>query len=134
MSVVYRVSDKIDVKIGSVTVSLSPLNYKVKADMQAYVIAGKPMDAAVIALKNSVKAIKGLKLSDGSDYELEFDGDSINDNCIDDLLNIPESDKLNVIAISLINGVPQGEFLDPQTGEPMEGVKFVKQKASTRKK
>jgi len=134
MSVVYRVSDKIDIKIGSVTVSLSPLNYKVKADMQAYVMAGKPMDAAVLALKNGVKDIKGLKLSDGSDYPLEFEDGIVKDSCIDDLLNIPESEQLNVIAIGLINGVPQGEFLDPSTGKPMEGVKFVTKKASTRKK
>ena len=134
MSVVYRVSDRFNVKIGNVTVTMSPLGYKIKADMQSYVIAGKPMDAAVVALKNSVKDIKGLKLPDGSEYQLEFDDAGVlKEECVDDLLNIPESEALNVIAIGLVNGMPQGEFIDPQTKKPMEGVKFVK-KASSRKK
>lgn len=134
MSVVYRVSDTFDIKIGNTTFSMSPLNYKVKADMQANVIAGKPMDAAVLALRNSVKSVKGLKNPDGSEYELEFNADgSMKEECIDDLLNIPEANSLNVIAISLIHGMPQGEFIDPETGKPMEGVKFVK-KGSSRKK
>lgn len=135
MSVVYRVSDTFDIKVDNVVFSVSPLNYKVKADMQSYVIAGKPMDAAVVALKNSVKGVSGLKLADGSNYELEFDADgSLKEQCIDDLLNIPEASKLNVIAISLINGMPQGEFIDPETRQPMEGVKFVKKASSSRKK
>lgn len=133
MSVVYRVTDRFDVEIDNIVVSLSPLDYKVKADMQANVIAGKPMDAAVLALKHCIKDVKGLKLADGSDYELKFDGDSLSEDTISDLLNIPESSKLNVIAIGLIHGMPKGEFLDPETHKPMEGVKFVDKK-STRKK
>jgi len=135
MSVVYRMNDKREVKVDGIVVSLSPLNYKVKADMQANVMAGKPMDAAVLALKHGVKEIKGLTLLDGSEYSLEFDADgALKDSCIDDLLNIPESSKLNVMAISLINGMPQGEFLDPESGKPMAGVKFVEQKKTSRKK
>jgi hypothetical protein len=134
MSVVYRVNDTFDVKIGDVTFSISPLNYKVKADMQSYVIAGKVMDAAVTALKSSVKKVSGLKLPDGSEYELSFnDNGTLKDECIDDLLNLPEASKLNVIAIGLVNGMPEGEFLDPQSGLPLEGVKFIK-KATSKKK
>lgn len=134
MSVVYRVSDTFDIKIGSTVFSMSPLNYKVKADMQAYVLAGRPMDAAVVALKNSVKSVKGLKNPDGTEYELEFNDDgSMKEACVDDLLNIPEANNLNVIAISLINGMPEGDFVDAETGKPLSGVKFVK-KAGSRKK
>jgi hypothetical protein len=135
MSTVYRINDKIDLKIDDIIVSISPLNYKIKADMQSFVMAGKPMNAAVLALKNSVKAIKGLKNVDGSNYELEFEADgSMKESCVDDLLNIPESGKLNVIAISLINGMPQGEFMDPQSNTPMDGVKFVERAKPPRKK
>lgn len=134
MSTVYRVSDTFDLKIDSVTVSISPLNYKIKADMQANVMAGKPMDAAALALRHSVKGINGLKLPDGSAYVLEFEADgSLKENCIDDLLNIPEASKLNVVAISLVNGMPEGEFLDPETGEKLDGVKFVKRPSSRKK-
>lgn len=134
MSVVYRVSDTFDLKIDSIVVSISPLNYKIKSDMQSCVIAGKPMDAAVLALKNSVKKIDGLKTADGKDYELEFDSDgTLKEDCVSDLLNIPESSKLNLVAIGLINGMPKGDFLDPETRKPLQGVKFVS-KASSRKK
>lgn len=134
MSVVYRISDTFDVKIGQVTFKISPLDYKTKADMQSKVISGKPMDAAVLALKNAVKDVSGLKLPDGSSYKLEMEENgSLSDNTINDLLNIPEAAQLNVVAISLIHGIPQGEFLDPETGKPMEGVKFIK-KGSSRKK
>lgn len=129
MSIVYRINDVIDLKINDLIVSISPLNYKVKADMQSYIMAGKPMDAASVALKNAIKKIKGLCLPDGSEYELEFDASGcLSDSCISDLLNIPEATKLNIVAVSLINGIPQGEFIDAETGKPLEGVKFVKTK------
>lgn len=134
MSVVYKVTDTFDLKVDNVVVSLSPLSYEVKADMQAYVLAGKPMSAGVLALRHSVKNIKGLKLPDGSDYELEFENGVLTKSTISDLLNLPEGNKVNIIAISLINGMPKGEFLDPETGNPMEGVKFVTKKGASRKK
>jgi len=134
MSVVYRITDTFDVKIGKVTFKISPLNYKVKADMQALVISGKPMDAAVIAVKNSIKGVAGLSLPDGSAYALEFEDDgSLTDNSINDLMNIPEASQLNVVAITLIHGMPDGEFLDPQTGAPLDGVKMVKGKPARKK-
>lgn len=135
VSTVYRITDTFDLKIDNVVVKLSPLNYKIKSDMQAYVISGKPMSAAVLALKHAIKGISGLQLSDGSEYSLEFDADgSLSENSVNDLLNIPESSKLNLVAISLIHGMPQGEFLDPQTGKQLDGVKFVKKETATRKK
>lgn len=135
MSVVYKTTDVIKVKVDNVYFDISPLNYKVKADMQAKVIAGKPMDAAIIALKNSIKGVEGLKNPDKSDYSATFDEDgTLSEDTINDLLNIPEATKLNSIAIGLINGMPQGEFLDPVSGKPMDGVKLVDKKASTRKK
>ena len=134
MSVVYRVSDTFDLKIDSITVTISPLDYKIKADMQASVMAGKPMDAAVMALKHCIKGIKGLKSTDGKAYELEFEADgALKEDHIDDLLNIPESAKLSVIAVGLINGMPEGEFMDPETKVQMEGVEFVKRRASRKK-
>lgn len=135
MSVVYTVDDKIDLKIGSVVVTISPLNYKVKCDMQALVLAGKPMDCAVLGLRHSIKSIKGLTRSNGSDYKLKFDDAGVlEDACIDDLLNIPESDNLSTIAITLMRGIPQGEFIDPLDGNKLKGVSFVKEEKSTSRK
>lgn len=135
MSVIYRINDTFELKIGTLVVKLSPLDYKVKADMQANVLAGRPMDAAVLAIRHSIKGVSGLKLPDGSDYELEFnENNSLTENSVNDLLNIPEASKLNMVAISLIHGMPTGEFLDPETGKPLDGVKFVKKESSRKKK
>ena len=134
MSVVYRMSDRRQLKIDNIIVSIAPLNYKVKADMQSMVLSGKPMDASVLAIRNSIKGIEGLKLADGSKYEINFDDDGqLSMECVEDLLNIPEASKLNLIAISLVNGMPQKEFMDPESGKPLDGVKFV-EKAKAEKK
>jgi hypothetical protein len=134
MSTVYRTSDRIDIKIDSVVFTVSPMDYKTKADIQSNVIAGRIMDAAVVALKNSVKDVKGLKNYDGSQYSLEFDENKIlTDECINDLLNISESDKLSLVAVSLTQGMPKDQFTDDK-GRPVEGVSIVKRKASSRKK
>lgn len=133
MSVVYRTSDIIDVKIGKMTISISPLNYKVKSDIQSMLINGKALDAAVLALRHGIKKISGLKLADGSDYKVNLQNDVLDESHIDDLLNIPEQSQLTIIALELVNGIPQKEFVDPQTGGTLEGVKIVK-KASSRKK
>lgn len=134
MSVVYKVSDVINIQIDKTVFGISPLNYLVKVDMQNLIMQGKPMDAAILALKNCVKTVKGLKNQDGSDYVLEKDENGIlTEATINDLLNIPEQTKLSTVAVSLIHGMPQGEFADPQTGENLEGVKFLDRK-QTRKK
>jgi hypothetical protein len=134
MSTVYTMSDKRQLKIDDVTITISPLDYKTKADMQACVIAGRPMDAAVLALKHSIKGVSGLKLEDGSGYSLPMDPDgTVSDAGINDLLNIPQSSRLSAVCISLIHGMPQGEFIDPETGKPIKGVKFVKRGAAGKK-
>ncbi len=135
MSVVYTIDDKIDLKIGSVVVTISPLNYKVKSDMHALVLAGKHMDCAVLGMRHSIKSISGLTNSNGSDYKLKFDeSGALADACIDDLLNISESENLSTIALQLMRGMPQGEFTDPLDGKKLKGVSFVKEEKSTSRK
>lgn len=134
MSVVYRLTDRRRVKIDDIVVSIAPLDYKVKSDMQALILAGKAMDAAILGLKNGVKAIEGLSLADGSEYTIDVKSDGVSDACINDLLNIPQSNSLNLIALSLLNGMPQKEFTDPETGKALEGVKFVEKPEPKKRK
>lgn len=101
--------------------------------MQALILQGKPMDAAVLALKSSIKDVEGLEDMSGSDYELDFVENELSDHCIDDLLNIAQGTTLNLVAIELLNGVPD-EFTDPNTGQKLAGVEFVKEEKSAGKK
>lgn len=133
MSVVYKLTDTRDLKIDNIVVTIRPLDYKTKSDMQALIMSGKYLDSAILGLKHGVKDIKGLKNPDGTDYELSKSEDAIEESSINDILNIPEASKLNVVALALINGMPQKEFVDPETGKSLSGVSFVKEK-STRKK
>jgi hypothetical protein len=126
MSVIYSMDDTRDVKVDDVVFTLRPLDYLKKSQMETAISQGNFMDAAVVALKSGIKDVKGLKRPDGTEYKLEFDeSDMLTDRSINDLLNIPQNSKLSVIAFSMLNGISQSEFVDPQTGEPLEGVKFV---------
>ena len=134
MSVVYRLTDRRRLKIDDIEVVIAPLDYKVKADMQALIIQGRPMDAAILALKHGIKDVDGLTLSDGSKYELEKDDSgALSEQAINDLLNIPQSEKINLVSISLLHGMPQKQFTDPETGKSLAGVKFVEKPASKKK-
>lgn len=126
MSVVYKMSDRVKVKVDTIELTIGPLDFKVKSDIQSLFMTGKYLEGSVLAIKNGVKEINGLKLSDGSDYKLEFDSDGkISEDSINDIFNIEEAAKINLIAVSLINGIPSGEFVDPDTGKKIEGVTFV---------
>lgn len=135
MSTIYSITDKIEIKVDDLVVVISPLHYKVKSDIHSEIINGKTMDAAILALRHGIKEVRGLSRQDGSSYSVEFDPEGrLSDDCVNDLLNIPESSKLNLIAISMVNGIPKGDFIDPETKTPLEGVQFVKKTGRTRKK
>jgi hypothetical protein len=91
------------------------------------------VDAAKMAIKHSVKSIAGLENPDGSTYELEFENGALSESCVDDILNIDEDDKLSLVCTSLLNGIPQ-DFVDPQTGKPIEGISIERPGTSRKKK
>ena len=133
MARIYRMTDRIPVKIHDMTVKIAPLSYDVKSVCQGLILNGSHMAAAVHALKNSVKGIAGLENADGSDYELEFENDQLTDQCIDELLNVQGSDEMQLVAISLLQGIPK-EFTDPSTGKPLDGVSFAEAPKSKKAK
>ena len=129
-------SDRIPVKIHDMTVKISPLSYDVKSACQSLIMNGNHMEAAVYALKNSIKEIDGLENEDGSKYQLQFSEGQISQDSIDEILNVPGSDEMQLVAISLLQGIPK-EFVDPGTGKKLTGVEFLKEpsrkKARSRK-
>lgn len=136
MSKVYRVSDKIHVKIGEIKVEISPLKHIQKAEVQEVLMTGKTSDAvkgAALAIKYALKNIEGVKDSTGKPYELAFGPDKyLTEDSLDDLFNLKESDNIALMCLNLLNGIPD-KFTDPSTGKPLKGVSIVEEKSSRKK-
>jgi hypothetical protein len=131
MSRIYKRSDRISVKIDDITLKLSPLSIDQKVEIQTAMINGRKDGDIVqatkgvcLSIKYSVKGVEGIQDGDGNDYKLEFDGDNLSDQCVDDLLNLELHRKLALVCASIVNGIPT-EFSD-ERGNLMEGVEFVK--------
>lgn len=134
MSRLHRVTDKIKVKVDSLIVTISPLTLIQKKELQAAMVkaaagnVNSAMDAVSLALKYAVKDIQGITYEDEfgneQNYKLVFDDrGELEDSCIDDLLNLEESQKLNTICSSLI-GSFKGKFVDHE-GNELEGVSII---------
>lgn len=130
MARIYRTSDRIKVKIDDTVVTIRPLTYHQKAEIQSHFLGftqgdvTKATEAMVSAIKYAVTGIEGIEDCDGRPYELEFDCDALSEDCVSDLLNIEISDKLQQVCSSLLHGIPKG-FVD-NSGKPIEGVEIVK--------
>lgn len=133
MARIYKVTDRITVKIHDITIEISPLTFEQKSVCQALIIGGDHMKAAFYALQSSLKSIKGIENADGSNYELAMQDGKVTAECVDDLLNLSESTEMQFVALSLLQGVPK-EFVDPSTGKPMKGVSFVNEPVKKSKK
>lgn len=131
MAKIYRLTDRISVKVGDITIKLSPLTLHQKTEVQQAMMLGRLKgDVAeatrglVLSLKYSVKDISGVTDSEDSPYQLQFDGEHLSDSCVEDLLNLEITQKLTLICSSLVNGIPK-EFTDA-AGNKLEGVEIVK--------
>ena len=141
MIVLNRTSDRIKVKIGEITLWLSPLSAIQKSEILSYakVVEGEEIPdytkRVYAAIKYSVKKIGGVCLSDGSEYELEFEEGtkSLTEECVNDLLNLPITEQLMVLCASFINGVPS-QVMDPNTGKKYKGVEIELPKVSKSEK
>jgi hypothetical protein len=130
MAKIYKRSDRIKVNIGDVTVVIAPLSVHDKTEAQRIIANGSinqdyalTQQGLILLLKCSVKEIIGLEDSNGEPYKLQFEGDRLTDDCIDDLFNIQLHEKLIMICTSLVRGIPS-EFKD-EKGNKIEGVEIV---------
>jgi hypothetical protein len=136
MAKIYRATDTIPLEIDGLVVNISPLTFEQKMDIQAEVLKGdtqSAMKAAARAVKYAVKSIKGIENQDGSNYQVELENGRLTDACWDDLQNIEQAQKLIMVCLGLINGVPR-EFADPNTGKPIQGVSLIQDKSKAKKK
>lgn len=128
---IYKRSDRITVKIDDIEVKLAPLTLDQKTEIQQTMMdASKSsnlrmaQNGIVLALKYALKSISGIEDGDGNAYKLEFNGDQLTDECADDLLNLQMKDKLTMVCMTFVNGIPT-QFTDNKN-MPLEGVELVK--------
>ena len=129
MAILLRKTDRVKVKIDELELEMAPLSFAAKMEINEVLIgAGEndlnaSMNASRIAMKHSIKSIKGIECLDGSKYVLEFEGDLVSDECIDDLLNLEHCPKLMIASTAFLKDIPS-EILDPSTGKKLEGVEI----------
>jgi len=137
---IYSTEDRIKIKVDGLVFEISPLSFNQKMEIQAEIINGEikgdplgAMKGAALAVKYAVKSITGLKNSEGKDYEFGFDDKGLTDESVDDLFNMEQGQKLTLVCLNLLAAIPK-EFVDPSTGEAIEGVSLVKKGKTPAKK
>lgn len=135
--IIYRKSDRVSVSIDGIEIKVSPLSHQQKTILQGHMMkaVGGDMEAAMISVRQSIKySLKDLKgvfyIDDSGDqreYQLEFENGELTDECIDEVLNMPISGKLNSVCAALLQGVPD-KVLDNK-GKEIEGIKIKKLEA-----
>lgn len=139
---IYKTSDKISVEIDGIELKISPLSHSQKTELQGHMMkaVGGDMAAAMDSVRLSIsyclKDIKGVKYQDDEgeirDYQLSFENGKLTDECLDDMLNMPISGKLNSVCAAMLAGVPD-KILD-ENGKEVEGIKIKKSKAPGKRK
>ena len=143
MAKLYRLNSTVEFKIDDIIVGVRPLSYDQKMEVQSEMSKAvngdmsAAMQAVIKVLKVALRKIEGVTYDDEDgnevDFKLEFDQDgNVEQHCIDDLLNLPHSQKLTTLCTSLLNGIPD-KVLN-EKGDPLEGVSRVKPKAAKKGK
>ena len=117
--VIYKMTDRIPVKIGDLTFKLGPLSYFQKSEIQnctTEVKGESQIDGekvAYLSLKYSIKEVKGLKDIKGNDYSLEYDDNGcLTDDSMSELLQIDESIRLTRVCLGLMKGFNKDVKID----------------------
>ena len=131
MKKIYKRSDRVSVAIDDITVKLAPLTFDQKNEIQQCMLDGRAKnDIAILskgitlAMRYSLKGIEGVQDTDGQPYKLTADtAGNLTDECIDDLLNLENKEKLTLVCMALLRGIPD-QFSD-EKGLPIVGVSFA---------
>ncbi len=136
---IYKLSDRIKIKINEVTVSISPLSFQQKSEIQGHMLEAakgdlaRGMEGARLAIKYAIKDIEGFEDSEGEKYKLEMENNILSDEDSENLLNTEMSNEIASVCLAFLSSVPS-EIIDANTGEPMEGVEVILPKSKAQKK
>lgn len=130
---IIRASDKVKIKIGDISVTVQPLSYAKRIEQGNFVKIedGKEKhdytSQLIHVVKNSVKDIDGVQDASGEKIVLEFDGDSLTDDCASDVIGILESVSgmyKNISVLAGSAGKDIGQIYDPETGKALDGAEI----------
>lgn len=127
MTTLYLPGEKVPLKIDSLTVYVQQLSM-----VQKIAIIDKltqadnqwaTLDASRLALKYAVKGLEGVKLSDGTPYQLRMEGNILHDETVEELFHLPCTDKIQAACFALLKGLSNP--LTDAAGKPILGVEFA---------
>lgn len=129
---IYKSSDRIPVRLGSITFWLSPMLWRHKTEIIGLTqLSGgtEKVDGnkvAFLTVKYSLKSVDGLQCADGTPYELEIDSEGIpTDDAVSELFQLDNVERLVVVASTWISKI---KALD------IEGVEIDLEKVKSSKK
>lgn len=137
---VYDVNDRIEIKIGEIVFTVSPMTRKQKAHIIAMSTSrdrgedvANMYESTFLYIKYCVKSVKGIKDSNGDDYKLKFDEDGgLSDRSADALLNINVSSPLLSYLENFMIAIPDKPI--DAFGKVIKGIEILKPKDSKKKK
>jgi len=125
---IARLTDRFKIKLEGVTVMVAPLSGRQKLEMTSMIKQREDgklyIDKAAqehYLIKHSIKAIEGLQDYDGKDYILYFDGDSLSDNCSEEVLGFLVNTYFTTANTQAMNGI-FGDVINPISGESIKGI------------
>lgn len=99
--IIYRLTDRIPVRIGEVTFWLAPLSASQKSELLSLITVKqgeervKPMELSVRAIQFALKKIEGVQDASGETYELLVGEDGyVTRECVEEVLGLDGSDLL----------------------------------------
>jgi hypothetical protein len=130
---IHKKSDRIEVEFTcendeKITAYFSPLT----GGEKSLIIAQAPSQtdtAAVLGfakavIRSTLKEIRGITCLDGSSYVLQIQDGKVTEECLDEVMNIPELfSKTMTVSSLFLAGIPKdGQVINPANGEPVPGV------------
>lgn len=129
--IIYRISDRIPIKVGDVTFLVSPLTLSQRGEISAMAKRKegedrvKPLDVAIRSIKYGLKGVEGLTLSDGSVFELEFDdAGNLTDESLEDVMQLDSAELVKTCFNWALYGIGEIEGVTID----FQGVRNVKKK------
>jgi len=117
---VLRKTDRVKFKIDEVEFTIAPLSYRDRIELSTSVksasgeVVSNYLEQTLMMIKKCLKNISGLKDHDDKDYNLDFDGEELTNDCSDELLMCFQNSK----AITALVQSSMGNI------EGVEGVEF----------
>jgi hypothetical protein len=134
MAKILRMSDRLNFKIGSVEFIIAPLSNDRKLELaQCMRYQGGEQEydllrAQHLYVKYGLKGMKGVEDCEGNDYELEFEGDCLTDDCVSEVFYLEEKTLFLTAAWQVLNGLTN-TLVDPVSGKKLKGVELKVEKS-----